>query len=143
MTIPDAVTQKIDEIIKYVGETHGIPLAWDRMESFLGDRACVFYPVKMVYDADPLQEGEFAYMHQVDKDPGKGFMLYMHSEFKDKHDALPCLIAYHIAVVNFGVDVHYHIAESLGARLMSMDVDDYYNKALSLYESLPASRNEA
>lgn len=132
----DTHSEKIAEIISYMEQTHGLPLKSDQLPNIFQDRGCVFYPVKMVYDADPLKDGEFAYMHQVDRDKNKGFMLYMHPKFKDRPEELPFLVAYHLAVVNFGEEVDSDVAEALGAALMKMEVDPYYDKINALYESL-------
>jgi len=128
--------EKISEIADYMRETHGLPLTADKFEAIFQDRGCVFHPVKMVYDKDPLKEGEFAYMHQADKDPSKGFMLYMHPFFKSKPNDLPFLVAYQLAVVNFGEEVSQDVAESFGAALMDMKVDEYYDKVNELFESI-------
>lgn len=128
--------EKIAAITSYMEETHGLPLKADQLDNIFQDRGCVFYPVKMVFDADPLKEGEFAYMHQVDRDRNKGFMLYMHPRFKNRPEELPFLVAYHLAVVNFGEEVDAGCAESLGAALMKMEVDPYYDKINELYESI-------
>ena len=130
------LSEKIAYIAQYVKDTHGLPLKADKLDAMFQDRGCVFYPVKMVFDADPLKEGEFAYMHQVDLDKNKGFMLYMHPWFKHRSEELPYLVAYHLAVVNFSEDVSAENAEKLGAALMEMEVDSYYDKVNTLFESI-------
>ena len=129
-------TAKIAEIIAYVKDSHGLPLSSDAYQQVLQDRGCVFHPVKMVFDADPLKEGEFAYMHQVDKDRNKGFMLYMHPYFKNRPNDLPYLVAYHLAIVNFPEEPTAEVAEHFGAALMSLEVESYYDKVNQLYESI-------
>ena len=132
----DSHAEKIAAIISYMEETHGLPLKADQLKNIFQDRGCVFYPVKMVFDADPLKDGEFAYMHQVDKDKNKGFMLYMHPKFEGRPLELPFLVSYHLAVVNFGEEVDSNVAEAFGAALMKMEVDPYYDKVNELYESI-------
>jgi hypothetical protein len=127
---------KIKEIAQHVEETHGLPLTAKSLQAFLQDRSCVFHSVKVLFDEKPLKEGEYGYMHRVDADPSKGFVLFLHPDFKNREDLHPALIAYQLALVNFGKDVDPEVAESLGASLVGMEVEAYYQQLCELTDQL-------
>lgn len=133
------IEAKVVELGKYIRKEYGPEIDYEQMQKVLLDPACVFHKTKMVFDDHPLREGEFAYMHQVDANPSKGFMLYMHPCFKDDENALPYLMAYHLVVVNFGREAPYEMAEKLGATIFGMNEEAYYQKVLSLYEKMTSS----
>lgn len=132
----EEIHQKIDEIINYVNESYPGRRDLACMQLLLQDRGCLFYHTKMVFDADPLNSDEFAFMHQVDQDKTKGFMLYMHPFFKERADDLPFLMAYHFGIVNFGYHIEAEHAEKFGAGLNRVSVDDYYDKLNVLFEEM-------
>lgn len=127
---------KVKQLAQFIREQHGPDIDYATMLRILEDPSCVFNKTRMVFDEHPLKEGEFAYMHQADANPSKGFMLYMHPHFKDKTADLPYLMAYHLVVVNFGRDVSYEMAELFGAELFAMSSEEYYERVNGLYENL-------
>jgi hypothetical protein len=132
----DNIPNSIKKICEYVDETYGEKRDYQQMLKIMSDPACVFHKTKMVFDNAPLMDGEFAHMHRVDKNPSKGFVLYMHPCFKDKIEALPLLMAYHFVVVNFGDNVLHEHAEALGAGLNKLELEDYYDKLCKLCDSI-------
>ena len=50
------------------------PLDHAAILRLLDDRNAVRYPVMLVYDAEPLQPGEFGYMHRIADHPSEGFI---------------------------------------------------------------------
>lgn len=136
MSLPEELQEKIDGIVLHTKSSHGIPLSHERLKGFLEDRACVFHSVKVLFDAKPLKEGEYGYMHQVDRDPAKGFVLFLHPDFKDRTEVHPALISYQLAVVNFGQEVDPDVAEALGAGLTGMNVDEYYEMLCRLTDEV-------
>ncbi len=136
MTYSTQYSDAIQEIVLYTNDKYKTPLLGKYLLDFLNDRKCVYHRLKMVYDQDPLNEDEFAYMHQVDKNPSKGFMLYMHPVYKDDLEALPYLVLYHIPVINFGNNVTHEVSELFGSRLMNMSVENYYQKLCELFSRM-------
>jgi len=134
------ISASIEKILSYVNDTYGEQRGYPEIQAIMKDPACVFHKTKMVFDDYPLQENEFAYMHQVDQNPSKGFVLYMHPFFTDNEIILPLLMAYHFVVVNFGESAKASHAEQLGAGLNEMAVDEYYEKLCSFSDSIPKAK---
>lgn len=96
------------------------------MFELLKDRSVVRYPLGVRFDAEPLQDGEFACLEALGEHPSHGFCLYVHPMFESDDELLPLLIAYYIPSVNYG-DVASHVeAELFGATLLGLDVEEYY-----------------
>jgi hypothetical protein len=136
VSLPEELLEKVEGIAKHVESSHGLPLNADSLKTFLEDRSCVFHSVKVLFDAKPLKEDEYGYMHQVDRDPTKGFVLFLHPDFRDRPELHPALITYQLAVVNFGQNVDPEVAEYLGAKLVGMEVEVYYQHLCELTDSL-------
>lgn len=108
-----------------------------KIDALLQDSKYVRFPVALRFEADQLQSGEFAYMHQNNPDkPSNGFTLYIHPHFRFRIADLPFLIAYHLVIVNYGDIADSNEAELFGATLMGMEQDAYYEKICSLTDEL-------
>ncbi len=103
----------------------------------LTDSRFVRYPVAIKFNADYLQQGEFAYMDPNGGHPEEGFTLYIHPFFEQQLDALPLLIAYHLVCVNYGDIATSAEAEIFGATLLGMETETYYQKLCQLADSIP------
>jgi hypothetical protein len=136
----EEISASIENILNYVDDTYGEKRDYQKMQEIMTDPSCVFHKTKMVFDEYPLQESEFANMHQVDKNPSKGFVLYMHPFFRTNELALPLLMAYHFVIVNYGINVNASHAEQLGAGLNKIDLESYYQKLCSLSDSIPVTK---
>ena len=102
---------------------------WDRnsIEALLKDERCVRFPVRLEFNAEVLEPGEFAFMQQNNPDtPKDGFTLFIHSHFANREDALPFLVAYHLVVFNYGDIADAEEDELFGAALMNMEQEEYY-----------------
>ncbi len=103
----------------------------------LEDRAFVRFPTRLVFAAEPLLPGEFAWAKPRGEGPSEGFDLVVHPHFREQVDALPLLIAYHVPSINY-LDVATRVeAELFGATLLGLDTDSYYEQLCTLVDALP------
>lgn len=119
-----------------VRAVYGPELDYATMLRALDDRRFVRYPVHVVFDAEPLQEDEFAFMHQLDADPKEGFVFYLHPHFRGRDADLPLLMAYHLVVVNYGEIAGIEEAERFGAALCGLPVEAYYERVCALADEV-------
>ena len=114
-------------------------LSLDALDAVLEDRHFVRYPVRLHFDATPLQSGEFAIaLPEQNDNPADGYILTVHPSFEGDASILPMLVAYHLVCVNYGEIAGSEAAEAFGAALMGMEVDDYYLELCKIADSLSA-----
>ncbi|MCF6313113.1 MAG: hypothetical protein L3J39_11735 [Verrucomicrobiales bacterium] len=113
----------------------GLPL--EALDAIIEDRRFVRYPMQLIFNRDPLKEGEFAYLQAVNQGvPNEGFVLFVHPQFEGNDDILPMIVAYHLVCVNYGEIAGPEAAEAFGAALMGMEVEDYYQQLCQIADSL-------
>lgn len=115
---------------------HGLMVDSDAIQRILRDRQTVRYPVELVFDAGPLEPGEFAFPQPLGEHPSKGFRLAVHPLFRDRPDVWAMLVAYHIPTINYGEVAGPAEAELFGAALVGMDREEYYRALCELADSL-------
>lgn len=108
------------------------------MFRMLADRSVVRYPTTIVFDAAPLDPGEFAYPELSTDADDASYRLYVHPCFRDREDALPPLIAYQLVRINYGDVATHEDAEAFGAALLGMNVDEYYERVCALADAIPS-----
>ncbi len=118
-------------------EKYGPSIDWDTFQRMLDDPLVVRYPTTIAFDSQPLQPGEFAFVQPRGEQPAEGFQLFIHPHFRDRPDALPLLIAYHLVRVNYGEIATHEEAELFGATLLGLEVDAYYQAVCRLADELP------
>ena len=116
---------------------HGLYIDFDTFKRILDDRKVVRYPTQLVFDADPLEPGQFAHAEQIGERPSEGFRLSIHPYFKSQPDVIPLLAAYHIAPINYGDIAAEPECELFGATLVGLDVEAYYQALCELADSIP------
>lgn len=115
---------------------HGPEIDGPKILRMLNDREFVRYPLGVRFDAAALQPKEFAHAIPLGSHPGQGFCLFIHPAFEHRPDLWPLIIAYHIAPVNYGEIADAEDCELLGATLLGMDVEAYYQSLCELADSL-------
>src|SRR5690242_11099582 len=90
------VTTKGEE----VRSKYGPHLGWKELLLLLEDRTCVRYVCKIVFDAGPLKEGEFAFASPNGSEPEEGFTIHVHPYFATQLQRVPPLVLYHLVAVN-------------------------------------------
>ena len=117
-------------------EKYGPRIGWTQLQQILKDRTCVRYPCEVVFEAAPLQAGEFA--HPVGKGdrPEDGFTIYVHPFFTTQLDQVPLLVFYQLVLVNYGVFAGPEDAETFGAAALGLARDEYYDALCRLADEL-------
>jgi hypothetical protein len=87
----------------------------------------VRYPCEIVFDAAPLQAGEFAHPAAKGDHPADGFTMYVHPFFMRQLDQVPLLVLYQLVLVNYGTFASPDDAETFGAAALGLGKDEYYD----------------
>lgn len=111
-------------------------LGWQELQRILQDRACVRYPCEIVFDAAPLQPGEFAHPAGRGERPEDGFVIYVHPFFLGRLADVPALVLYQLVVVNYGPFASSANAETFGAAALGLSVHDYYECLCRLADNI-------
>lgn len=109
-----------------IREKYGPTIGWNELLQILNDRACVRYPCEIVFDAGPLQAGEFAHPVARGNRPEDGFFMHVHPYFATQPERVPCLALYQLVLVNYGEFASADDAETFGASVLGFSRDDYY-----------------
>jgi hypothetical protein len=108
---------------------YGQHIGWKELLRILEDRSCCRYPCEVVFDAGPLQAGEFAFPVAKGARPEDGFQMHVHPFFMTQLERVPCLVLYQLVLVNYGEFASPDDAETFGASVLGLSKDEYY-KAL-------------
>lgn len=101
------------------------------LAALLMDRDCVRFETELVFDDAPLAPGLFA---DVVAKGDQRRTLYVHPIFRERPADLPLVVAYHIPSICYGKMASSDDAEAYGARLLDLEVDEYYARLCSLAE---------
>ena len=117
-------------------DKYGPRIGWQQLLQILEDRTCVRYPCKIVFDAAPLQAGEFAHPVAKGDRPEDGFTLYVHPFIMTKLEQVPLLALYQLVLVNYGAFAAPEDAETFGAAALGLARDEYYHALCRLADEL-------
>jgi hypothetical protein len=109
------------------------------LRMMLEDPEVARFPTSLVFGDDDLMSGEFAWARPRGERPSDGFDLVVHPFFRDRGDALPLLVGYHLPSVNYLDVASREEAELFGAVLNGMEVDTYYERLCELADSIPGA----
>jgi hypothetical protein len=115
---------------------YGPRIGWAELQRILQDRSCVRYPCDIVFDATPLQPGEFAWPAPKGDRPEDGFTLYVHPFSLTQLDVVPYLVLYQLVLVNYGPFASPDDAETFGAAALGLDKDEYYARLCELADQI-------
>ncbi|HUJ44477.1 MAG TPA: hypothetical protein VLW52_12815 [Opitutaceae bacterium] len=110
-----------------IREKYGPNLGWRELLRLLDDRAHVRYPCSIVFDAAPLNPGEFAHPVARSARPEDGFTIYVHPFFLTRREQVPALVLYELVLVNYGEFASSDDAEAFGAAALGLTRDEYYD----------------
>jgi hypothetical protein len=96
----------------------------------------VRYPCEIVFDAAPLQAGEFAHPVAKSDHPRDGFVIYVHPLFMMQLEQVPLLVLYQLVLVNYGAFASPDDAETFGAAALGLSKDEYYESLCRLADEL-------
>jgi len=117
-------------------DKYGPRIGWTQLLQILGDRSCVRYPCEIVFDAAPLQAGEFAHPVAKGDHPEEGFSLYVHPFFMTQLEQVPLLALYQLVLVNYGAFAGPEDAETFGAAALGLAREEYYRTLCRLADEL-------
>jgi hypothetical protein len=120
-------------------DKYGPRIGWQQLLQILADRTCVRYPCEIVFDAAPLQAGEFAHPVAKGDRPEDGFTLYVHPFFMTQLEQVPLLALYQLVLVNYGAFAAAEDAETFGAAALGLARDEYYHALCRLADELPSA----
>jgi len=106
---------------------YGPHIGWPELLRIMADRACVRYPCEIVFDAGPLQPGEFAHPVAKGERPEEGFTMFVHPVFLTQLQQVPCLVLYQLVLVNYGEFASADDAETFGAAVLGLSQHEYYD----------------
>jgi hypothetical protein len=118
-------------------EKYGPHIGWKELQEILKDENCVRYPCEVVFDAGPLEAGEFAYPVAKGEQPKDGFTMFVHPLFMTQLKWVPHLVLYQLVLVNYGEFASSDDAETFGASALGISRDDYYRILCALADQLP------
>jgi hypothetical protein len=148
MAAPPDARQSLNASAAAIGteicDKYGPRIGWNQLLQLLKDRSCVRYPCQIVFDAAPLQAGEFAHPVASGDHPADGFTIYVHPLFMMQLDQVPLLVLYQLVLVNYGAFASPDDAETFGAAALGLTKDEYYHALCGLADELeqPASPAE-
>jgi hypothetical protein len=106
---------------------YGPHIGWNELLRILADRACVRYPCEIVFDAGPLNPGEFAHPAAKGERPEEGFTMFVHPVFLTQLQEVPGLVLYQLVLVNYGEFASADDAETFGAAVLGLSQHEYYD----------------
>jgi hypothetical protein len=115
---------------------YGPGLGWKELQQLLQDRNFVRYPCEIVFDASPLDPGEFAFPVMKGERPEEGFTLHVHPFYLLQLPMVPHLVLYQLVAVNYGGFASADDAEAFGAAALGLSGDEYYNTLCELADQL-------
>jgi hypothetical protein len=119
-----------------VFQKYGPPLGWNELQRLMADRSYVRYPCRIVFDAAPLQAGEFAHPVAQGQRPEDGFTMCVHPFFKSQLHQVPYLVLYQLVLVNYGGFATPDDAETFAASALGLPKDEYYHVLCGLADQL-------
>lgn len=123
-----------------IREKYGPRIGWAELRRILQDRTCVRYPCEIVFDAAPLEPGEFAHPIAKGERPDEGFTIFVHPLFMVTLDRVPFAVLYQLVLVNYGDFASAEDAEVFGANALGLSKDDYYHELCLLADELDSTK---
>jgi hypothetical protein len=117
-------------------DKYGPRIGWTQLLQILEDRTCARYPCEIVFDAAPLQAGEFAHPVAKGERPEDGFRMHVHPLFMTQLEQVPLLVLYQLGLVNYGAFAAAEDAETFGAAALGLSQDAYYHILCGLADEL-------
>jgi hypothetical protein len=115
---------------------YGPHIGWKELLRILEDRACVRYPCEVIFDAGPLNPGEFAHPAAKGERLEEGFTMFVHPVFLAQLDQVPSLVLYQLVLVNYGEFASADDAETFGASALGISRDEYYQTLCEMADEI-------
>ena len=118
---------------------YGPDIGWNELLRLLEDRTCVRYPCEIIFDAAPLEPGEFAHPVARGDRPEEGFSMFVHPFFLTRLERVPYLVLYQLVLVNYGEFAAADDAETFGAAALGLTEQEYYAALCELADQVDPS----
>jgi len=119
-----------------IRDKYGPCIGWNELLRILEDRSVCRYPCEVVFDAGPLQPGEFAFPVAKGERPEDGFTLCVHPHFAAQPESAVYLVLYQLVKVNYGEFVSPEDAETFGASALGLSNDEYYHALCAMADEI-------
>lgn len=106
----------------------GGPLDARTLEQFMALEGGLRYPTELRFDGKGLEAHQFAQPAFRGAGRKRRCVLHIHPRYEEQVDAHPYIVAYMVAAINYGAAATGSLCELLGAALVGMSVDDFYEK---------------
>ncbi len=121
---------------------YGPGIGWNELLRILEDRSACRYPCEVIFDAGPLQSGEFAFPVAKGAHPEDGFTLCVHPRFEPQADRAVYLVLYQLVQVNYGEFVSAADAETFGAAVLGISNEEYYQILCEMADEIAPAQSE-
>lgn len=115
----------------------GTPLSSNNLTQFLESEACLRYPTALCFIEDALDEHQFAQPVFYTEGEAQRCMLNVHPRYEGYQEALPYLVAYMAAVINYGDAADSDLCEHFGAMLVKQERERFYQQVCMLADWRP------
>jgi hypothetical protein len=115
---------------------YGPHIGWKELLRILEDRAFCRYPCEILFDASPLQPGEFAHPVPKGERPEDGYTMYVHPVVMTRLEQVPHLVLYQLVLVNYGDFASADDAETFGAAALGLSTEDYYHTLCAVADQI-------
>jgi len=119
-----------------IHQKYGPRIGWNELLRILEDRSAVRYPCEIVFDAAPLQAGEFAHPVPNGLRPEEGFKICVHPFFATQLARVPFLVLYQLVLVNYGDFASSDDAETFGSQALGLPKDNYYDALCEMADQI-------
>ena len=119
-----------------IRDKYGPRIGWNELLRILEDRSVCRYPCEVVFDAEPLHPGEFAFPVSKGERPEDGFALCVHPHFATRPELVVYLVLYQLVQVNYGEFVSPEDAETFGASALGLSNDEYYQTLCKMADEI-------
>lgn len=129
----DAVLRK--HALKSAKETKaklGGPLTTDNLQKFLTDKRCLRYETTLCFDSEGLDPHQFAEPTFENVDSERHCVLHIRSKYENHPEKVLLIVAYMAAAINYSQAASAPLCELLGAALVDMKIDDFYEKVCAI-----------
>jgi hypothetical protein len=115
----------------------GGPLSSNNLSRFLEGGDSLRYPTEILFSEEGLEEHQFAEPVFYAGKSGQCCMLHIHPRYQNYPEAIPYLVAYMAAPINYGDSADGDLCEHLGAMLVKQEREEFYARVCQLADWRP------
>ena len=145
LTVEDAkqsLTAHVAQKGAEIRAKYGAAIGWNEMLRILEDRTVCRYPCELLFEAEALQTGEFAFPMPKGDRPEDGFKICVHPHFALERDRVVYLVFYQLVQVNYGEFATGEDAEAFGAAALGLSTAEYYDSLCKMADEIGGFQQE-